>query len=90
MTIIVHGLEAMASLSIHQGALAIRFADPAYVRSEQVLVERKSRKVGVVFEHAYHDLGLLPASIDLESLSVAQLSGDAHSLKLSAPVKISS
>ncbi len=88
MTIIVHGLEAPASVSVSKGGLAIRFADPAYIRSEQVLVDRQSRRVGVVFEQGYHELGILPAEVALDGLTMAQLSGDAHALRLHAPIKI--
>ncbi len=88
MTIIVHGLEAPASVRAASGGLAIRFADPAYIRSEQVLVDRQSRRVGVVFEQGYHDLGVLPVDVVLDGLTMAQLSGDAHGLSLCAPIKV--
>lgn len=88
MTIIVHGLEAPASVHASKGGLAIRFADPAYIRSEQVLVDRQSRRVGVVFEQGYHELGVLPVDVVLDGLTMAHLSGDAHALSLRAPIKI--
>lgn len=87
MSIIVCMAESGASICAQAGDLAICFEDPAYIRAEQVLVDAQSRHIGLVFEQGYHDLGLLPEGLELGGVRLAHLSGTAHALSLTAPVK---
>ncbi len=89
MCIIIDGMDTPAHMDLgrHQNELTIRFDDPAYVRAEQVLIEAANRRVSILFELGRHELGELPAHIDLGCLRTAHLSGNTG-LLLNAPIKI--
>jgi hypothetical protein len=89
LSIIIQNMATQASMNITGGVLGICFDDPAYIRSEQVIVDRGNRAVGVVFEQGFHHIGCLPAGIDLAALHIADLSGQTHGLHLQAPIKVS-
>lgn len=96
MGIIVHNQDVQADVSFLNGALAIAFRDPSYVRCDRILVDADSRHIGGILHEGYHDFGVLPGHIRLKEISLssrANLSGvlpTGHAFCLSAPIEFSS
>lgn len=90
MSIIVHDADVKALVRFSDNRLNICFADPAYIRSESVVIDVDTRAMAVVFEQGFHNIGQLPENINIKILQEAYLSGESHDLSLRAPVKFTS
>lgn len=95
MSIISENQHVKADISLRSGCLDIEFReDPAYARSETVLVDLLRGSIGIIFQHAYHHIGELPAGVngsDLKNTAHARLHGhgeNGREIELHAPVKI--
>ena len=82
-------------MQIHAGLLEIEFQDdPSFVRSETVLIDLMRRSIGIIFQNAYHELGLWPADIegkDMQSMTRARLMGHGEGgreILLHAPIRL--
>ena len=95
MGIISENQHVKADISLRSGCLDIKFhEDPAYARSETVLVDLLQGSIGIIFEHAYHHIGELPANVkgsELKNTARARLHGQGENgreIELHAPVKV--
>ena len=80
------------SIQFRDSQFIIQFDDPAYVRSDMIVLNADNRDLGLVFSEAYHHIGAVPQNIDLQpllSLKDGYLVAnrvDGSVLKLSAPL----
>lgn len=95
MSIFIEDQTVNAGICMNAGELEINFTDdPAYVRSEAVLVDLMHRSIGIIFQNSYHHIGELPGTIvgtDMMAMTDASLTGfgeGGREIRLHAPVKI--
>ncbi|MEM6781356.1 MAG: hypothetical protein AAF569_05785 [Pseudomonadota bacterium] len=71
MVVYIENQDISADIHLHDtDGLHVNFADPAYVRSDMIIVHSSNagRKLGAVLHEGYYEIGALPQSVSIESL----------------------
>lgn len=83
-----------ARFAYENGQLQVIFSDPAYVRSDMLIIDTANRMAGVILSEGYHHIGLLPDTVSMEALMsvkdallLSTLSSGAE-FKLTAPITV--